>query len=422
MTTTKLFNIVTFTLLWLGSLPIHSIAQGQTITISYDPPEAYCIDDADNCTAAVGYNFQLSVDCPFGQLQVEAFLNIFNDGNAIPLANALSGSFPNYSLSGNYPLGAHSFEVIVDDGCGNIESAVLPFEVADCAVDTPVCQLGQAIEVPLLGDPNGDGWPDTTSAYITSGDFLAVTTQDCTPPLSYSINFEGESIDPDQDSIWLTCAHEGIQVLELHVYDGAGNTNSCLTYLLVQDNIGLCEPDIGFGFGGHILTEDGEPIAGVPVALSGNASNVDTTDADGLFMFYNFVHGLDYSFTPSLDEAPLNGVSTLDMILISRHILGIQPLDSPYKRIAADTNGSGHITALDLIQLRRMILGIETGFDQVDSWRFVDAAYTFPDPANPWTEEFPEVIHLDDLSMAFNMDQDFIAIKIGDVNGDAVTD
>jgi hypothetical protein len=422
MTKIRLFNIVYLVLLYLSGIPLHSNAQDDTVTISFDPPEAYCIDDADNCTAAVSYDFQVGVDCPFGQLQVEAFLNIFNDGNPIPLANALSGSFPNYSLSGSYPLGAHSFEVVVDDGCGNVQSAVLPFEVVDCAVDTPVCQLGQAVEIPFLGDTDGDGWPDLTPTIITSGDFLAVAAQDCTPPLSYSINFEGEGIDPDQDSIFLTCDHEGTQVLELHVYDGAGNTNSCLTYLLVQDIIGMCYPDIGLGFGGHILTEAGEPVAGVPVAISGQASTIDTTDADGLFFFSNIISGLDYTFTPKLDEAPLNGVSTFDMILISRHILGVQPLNSPYKRIAADTNGSGHITALDLIQLRRMILGIENGFDQVDSWRFVDAAYTFPDPANPWAEEFPEVIHLDNLSMAFNTDQDFIAIKIGDVNGDAVTD
>lgn len=408
-------------LLW-GLCCAAARVQAQEVSILFGPFPAQCLDDADNCTAIVAYGFEVGLDCPFGQLQVDAFLDIFNDGNLIPIANALSGSYPAYSLSGSYPLGQHSFEVVVDDGCGNTQTAVLPFEVVDCAVDTPVCQFGQAFEIPLPDDTNDEGLPLQGEAYITYQDFLAVAAQDCTPPLTYSINFEGESIDPDQDSILLTCDHEGAQALELHVYDGAENTSSCLTYLLVQDGTGLCHSEVGLGHGGHIMTEDGEPVAGVAVAVSGLASSVGTTDADGLFMFYNLTNGVDYAFTPRLNEAPLNGVSTFDMILISRHILGIQPLGSPYKRIAADTNGSGHITALDLIQLRRMILGIENSFGHIDSWRFVEAAYTFPDPADPWLEPFPEAIFLNGLTAGFNSDQDFVAIKIGDVSGDAVTD
>lgn len=397
-------------------------AQPQELSVNFDTISAQCVDDTANCTAAVAYDFQVEADCPFGQLQVGAYLNIFNDGNPIPIANALSGSYPNYSLSGSYPLGQHSFEVVVDDGCGNIQTAVLPFEVADCAVDTPACQFGQAFEIPLPDDTNDDGWPFNGEAYITYEDVLAEAAQDCTPPLSYSINLAGEAADPDQDSILLGCEHTGTQVVELQVYDGAGNSNTCLTYILVQDNIGLCEPDIGFGVGGRVLTEDGEPVVGVPVALSGQGSAVAVTDTAGAYFHYNLGNGFDYTFTPQWDEAPLNGVSTFDLILISRHILGVEPLGSPYKRIAADTNGSGHITTLDLIQLRRMILGIETDFDNVNSWRFVEAAYFFPDPINPWAESFPEVININDFSLPGNPDNDFIAIKIGDVNGDAETD
>ena len=70
-------------------------------------------------------------------------------------------------------------------------------------------------------------------------------------------------------------------------------------------------------------------------------------------------------------------MSTFDLVLISKHILGINTFDSPYKHIAADVNQSGSITAFDLVQLRQLILNITTEFSNNDSWRFVDANHTF---------------------------------------------
>jgi hypothetical protein len=100
--------------------------------------------------------------------------------------------------------------------------------------------------------------------------------------------------------------------------------------------------------------------------------------------------GTDITITPHLDENPLNGVTTFDLVLITKHILGIQLLDSPYKMIAADVNNSSTITTADMIQLRKLILGIYDDFPNNTSWRFVDADYVFPDPTNPWLQEFPD--------------------------------
>ena len=41
-----------------------------------------------------------------------------------------------------------------------------------------------------------------------------------------------------------------------------------------------------------------------------------------------------------------------------------QPLDSPYKRIAADANRTGSITTLDMIQIQQLILGEILEFEQ----------------------------------------------------------
>jgi hypothetical protein len=93
-------------------------------------------------------------------------------------------------------------------------------------------------------------------------------------------------------------------------------------------------------------------------------------------------------------------------------------LNSPYKRIAADANRSGTITTLDMIQIRKLILNIDTQFANNTSWRFVDAAYSFPVATNPWFEAFPELISENNLAGDV-LDADFVGVKIGDVNGSA---
>jgi hypothetical protein len=48
----------------------------------------------------------------------------------------------------------------------------------------------------------------------------------------------------------------------------------------------------------------------------------------------------------------------------------------------------------------------------------VDASFRFPNAGNPWATQFPEVTNLNDLSA--DVRTDFIAVKIGDVNGSAL--
>src|SRR5690606_6991953 len=104
----------------------------------------------------------------------------------------------------------------------------------------------------------------------------------------------------------------------------------------------------------------------------------------------------------------------------SKHILNVQKLDSPYKIIAADVNHSGNVSTFDLVALRKVILRVATDFPNNTSWRFVDKKYVFPDPANPWAVNFPEVANVNNLG-ANQLATDFVAIKVGDVNGSAKT-
>lgn len=110
----------------------------------------------------------------------------------------------------------------------------------------------------------------------------------------------------------------------------------------------------------------------------------------------------------------LNGVTTFDLVLISKHILGLEVLNSPYKIIAANAYplGAGVITTFDIVEIRKLILGITNSFSNNNSWRYIKSDFVFPNPAAPFQTAFPE----NWVGSPPNAAIDFIAVKIGDVN------
>jgi hypothetical protein len=142
------------------------------------------------------------------------------------------------------------------------------------------------------------------------------------------------------------------------------------------------------------------------------------TEDAGYYAFDEVQYYDQYVIEPYKNDDPTNGVSTLDLVMIQRHILGLAEFDSPYKLIAADVNGNEAITASDLLLIRKVILGIESDFGDNPSWRFIPTTYEIEDPTHPYG--FPEKVLLEDLYIS-NENIDFTAIKTGDVNGNATT-
>jgi hypothetical protein len=146
----------------------------------------------------------------------------------------------------------------------------------------------------------------------------------------------------------------------------------------------------------------------------------DLSDSLGVYAVINSVPlASTFVIAPEKDDNPLNGVTTYDLVLISKHILGLEPLNSPYKMIAADANKSGSITTFDIIELRKLILGIYTELPNNTSWRFVDKAFQFPNLNNPFQTTFPETISIVD-AMNSQVDKDFVGVKVGDLNNTAI--
>ena len=326
----------------------------------------------------------------------------------------------------NLPQGKYDLIAVLRDDCGNLSQPTrVPFSIEDCRGPAPICLSSLSLD--LLPDGAGSG-----QLSLAAADFVASRVFDCNgqgPETSnglklvtkYSINREKETPSPQQTSIAFSCTDLklGFIVLELHAWDEMGNHDFCLISVEIYDKRQVCpaseSPKNTLTVSGVVLTEGAAHLPGVALNLSGHASMATLSTATGAYAFNNLSKGNDYTITPFLDENHLKGVTTFDLVLIQKHILGLQMLSSPYKLIAADANNSRSITTLDLIQVRKLILNLDPVFPKNTSWRFVDAAYRFPNPANPWATSFPESISMNNLPG--NASINFIAIKIGDVNG-----
>lgn len=169
---------------------------------------------------------------------------------------------------------------------------------------------------------------------------------------------------------------------------------------------------------GTIRTTGGLPMPGVVVGITGTVNDFAITDTSGHYE-KALPQGGAYTVAPQCHRNPLNGVSTFDLVLISKHVTGIELFTSPYQYIAADINNTGQISLLDSLEGRKLILGIYNEFPANPSWRFVRAGYVFPNPDNPFTPPFPESYITANLNGSVS-NVDFTGVKIGDINLSAI--
>ena len=154
-------------------------------------------------------------------------------------------------------------------------------------------------------------------------------------------------------------------------------------------------------------------VPGVQLNATGGATLSALTGTDGTYSL-TLNTGGSYTVTPTKtdDSSENRGVSTADIGLIRRHILNITPLDSPYKVLAGDVNGTRAVTTADIGLLRRLILGMTNSLP-AGIWRFVQSDYRFANPQSPWAaEESRNYLNLN----ASVTGQDFFGVKFGDVN------
>ena len=302
----------------------------------------------------------------------------------------------------------------VRDHCGNVAWEEKEYVFKDCKAPTPYCLDGLVIA--LMENGMVDIW---------ANDFDLGSFDNCTSKDDLDIRIYHESIGNQPStieevlqlptSIDFSCTYIGTQFVSIYVIDAHGNWDYCTTSTIIQDNQSVCD----FGqVAGKIYTADGTTVENTEVMIEG-VGDIPTpfmTGANGQYDF-ELDMGADYTIRPLKNIHPQNGVSTFDLVMINKHILGISLFDSPYQYIAADANKSNSISAFDMVIIRQLILGIIEEFPNNTSWRFIPTDYEFL-TANPLSEPFLEYIQISEMpELMTNLD--FIAVKVGDVSGNA---
>jgi hypothetical protein len=113
----------------------------------------------------------------------------------------------------------------------------------------------------------------------------------------------------------------------------------------------------------------------------------------------------------------MEGVSTLDMVYLQQHILGVAPLTHPAARRAADVDGSGRAGVNDLLMLRDAFISNGKSLLGADlPWEFYPADCEWLANGDPACEFQVEIDHTAPPSDPMN----FIGYKLGDINGDVM--
>ncbi|MEO1260588.1 MAG: hypothetical protein AAFZ15_17460 [Bacteroidota bacterium] len=293
------------------------------------------------------------------------------------------------------PLGIYDMIYEVDDNCGNRGICATQVEVRDCKKPTPFCKDGLIVEM------EADSILVVNAEVFNDGSF-----DNCPGELVFSF-----SIDPNDSTMIFDCSTLGFFEVNVWLTDESGNQDFCITDITIQDNDGVCAglPLIS----GTVESSAGVPIPNVTISLN-SGSDQTLTDSLGFYQIEASL-GDDISLAASKTGAPLNGVTTYDIVLIRKHILGLQLLDNPYDIIAADVNNTNTVTTSDLVTIRKLILQINSEFPSNESWRFIDQHFDFPNTLNPFATLFPEIMNFNNI-IEDEKNVNMVGVKLGDVN------
>ena len=351
----------------------------------------------DLCEGPANLNVKVTDVCSKSDLMLSYRLYLDLDGNGTmetyrsssdPNAWAIERTIIGDTLSAKIklppgvglPYAKHKVEWIASDNCGNQSICKYEFIVKDCKPPTVVCLNGLSVNIMPTG-----------MITFWDTDILKYTNDNCTPTNQIKLGIRkagtGVGFPYDSHSVTFDCSEVGTNYVELWAVDAYGNADHCNTYIIVQDHFGACVPPGPIT--GNVHTDQTQMLAGAKMLLKSNL-NVPAplqvkaeTNAQGNFLFASAPATCNYSLVPSLDTLPQAGVTTLDALLVAQYLAGqSQPLNT-YRLIAADANHDGKITSADVDELTKMATGVSTKFTDNTSWRFVPAAFTFPEPKNP---------------------------------------
>ena len=336
----------------------------------------------------------------------------------------------------NLASGVHTLTWIVEDKCGNKDTCSQVITVVDGKKPTPYCIT--VLSTVLM--------PSSSKVELRAKDYDHGATDNCSKRLRFTfgantpINFNnrhyyksvnGRSVSTTETEylsgkaeLWdpvlntssrvFTCDDIGLNELNVYVWDDAGNNDFCTVKIIIQDNAGICSHSGSVIADGVITAVNGTPMESVETYIINDLNREEdaaiVTDDTGLYFYDRMLNKVNYVVEPHKSDDYLNGVTTIDLVLIQRHILGLEEIKEPGLLLAADVNHDGKITASDLSEIRKLILGVTTELPDKKSWIFVMPQGQLEDP---WL--WPQSVSITAQNNT-RFTNNFTGIKRGDVN------
>lgn len=359
-----------------------------------------------SCGNTVGINYSYRID--------------YNGDGSMDVISAAD------TLAMALPKGTHRVFWRAADQCGRAITCSHNIVVQDCQGPNMICSSGFTIG---LNEPN-------CQEKFAAKRFLISYSDNCTATdkIQLRVRKVGAGTGfPTTDSVSFARCDIGVNLLEIWAKDESGRTNQCNTFILLQQNNGICPCiiDGDVGLKGCTKTANNKKLSdykieGTIVNAPGGQPTLNKTfgatiASDSCFTVTvpKVPLGGPYRATVRAAKSgqPLDGVTTLDLALINKHILGLDTFKTFYQVLAADVNGSKTVTTFDVVETRKLILGIYDTFPGVPAWLMIRPV---PNPAilnafnavrDTYQVYIPEVT--DDISFS---KLDYIGIKVGDVN------
>ena len=307
----------------------------------------------------------------------------------------------------------YKLKVTVTDECQNEGLCIKEFTVTQVKKPTPICISSLTLELTPM-DTDSDGEIDNAMGTVWAKEFdqsssAACGSSDSDLEFRLATISDGEVVLPDEENTSLTfdCNDIGTTALRLFVLDPSGQWDYCEVFLVVQNGSGGCDnvsSTVG-NISGRIVNELNQMIHRVELSLEEiDGDLLQKQEVSGNYRF-ELAQGFQAYLKPYKNDDHLNGVSTRDLIAIQQHLLGKKKIPSWYLEQAADANNDGKISTVDIIHLRRLILGKVDELPESTSWRFFESSERNQQYfINPMLDQ---------------MQVDFIGVKIGDINIDS---
>lgn len=398
-------------------------ADAQSITwISPCTDTTFCFDPGSCSSGTVVLSVEAVTGCSTPKINYSYRIDLGNNGS-IDIQSTED------TLREVLPAGTHQVLWRATDVCGNLnQNCSYLVTIKDCLPPNLLCVSGLTKNLLV---------PDCITSF-NAEDFILTVGDNCTPKaqLEYGIRRPGHGSGfPADTSLTFEKCEQGQYPVQIWVRDENGLANSCNSYVVVQDNTGfcICEQSAGVFFQGCARSADSArldeysiraTLTGMPLQAAPISDTLAMTIQDSCYNAGFLDLPLNGAYSGSVwatrSGSPLDGVSTFDLVLINRHILGQQPLENFYQVLAADVNRSNSISTFDIIEIRKLILGLYDSLPQVPVWRMIRPV---PDPLN--LTAFAEVrdtyafavpnLYFDTLFPQLN----FVGIKMGDANANA---